>query len=296
MAPRTPPQEQLSPADALRWYAAAGVDECTGEEPLNRYAEAEAAAAARATAPEAPAPARQTPEPPARPPAAAGGTGASPAAGPPRPHVAGAAQEAVHAAYERAAVAGTLEALREAVAGFDGCALKKTATNLVFADGAVDARIIMIGEAPGADEDRQGLPFVGVSGQLLDRMLGSVGLDRSQVIISNTVFWRPPGNRSPSTAEVAACQPFVERLIELVDPAVVVALGGAAAKSLLGRNEAVGRLRGRWFSFTTPAMSHPVAATAMFHPAYLLRSPAQKRQAWQDMLGLRDKMRELTAG
>jgi DNA polymerase len=192
-----------------------------------------------------------------------------------------------------ASAAASVEELRAALTAFDGCPLKKTAMNLVFTAGNPKARILMIGEAPGADEDRQGLPFVGVSGQLLDRMLASIGLDREQVLISNTVFWRPPGNRSPTTAEVAACQPFVERLIELVDPQVVVALGGAAAKSLLGRTEGIGRLRGRWFSFTTPGMSHPVPATAMFHPAYLLRSPAQKRQAWHDLLSLKQKLAEI---
>ena len=248
------------------WYLEAGVDECIGEVPRDCYGESRAAPA-RPRQPPAPRPATK------------------PAAPPP--------DAALGAAYAIAAAADSVPALAAAVAAFDGCPLKKTATNLVFADGSPQARVMLIGEAPGADEDRQGIPFVGVSGQLLDRMLASIGLDRTAVIIANTVFWRPPGNRDPTTAEVAACQPFVERLIELVDPDVLVALGGAAAKSLLGRAEPVGRLRGRWFTFTTPAMSHPIEATAMYHPAYLLRSPAQKRQSWHDLLALKAKLDSL---
>ncbi len=241
------------PREVLRWYLEAGVDESIGEEPVDRYA--------------------APPPPPPAPPA-----------------VVEDADGLVRTAYALAAAATSIEGLRQAVAAFDGCALKKTATNLVFADGAADARIVFIGEAPGAEEDRQGVPFVGPSGQLLDRMLASIGLDRTQVLISNTVFWRPPGNRTPATTEVAACLPFVERLIELVDPDILVALGGAAAKTLLARSEGVGRLRGRWFSYSTPRLPRPVPATAIFHPAYLLRSPAQKRAAWRDLLELKKKL------
>ena len=194
-------------------------------------------------------------------------------------------------AYSLAAAATTVDALHQALAVFDGCALSKTATNLVLHDGSPKARIVMIGEAPGAEEDRRGLPFVGPSGQLLDRMLASVGLDRTQVLISNTVFWRPPGNRNPTTSEIAACLPFVERLIELVDPEILVALGGAAAKSLLARTEGIGKLRGNWFPYATPGMPRPVQATATFHPAYLLRTPAHKREAWHDLLEIRKKLR-----
>ncbi len=121
-------------------------------------------------------------------------------------------------------------------------------------------------------------------------MLASIGLDRTSVFISNTVYWRPPGNRSPTTAEIALCMPFVERLIELVDPDVVVAMGGPAAKSLLAQSEGIGKLRGRWFTFSTPRMARPIAATAIFHPAYLLRTPLQKRAAWQDLLEIKKKL------
>lgn len=197
-------------------------------------------------------------------------------------------------AHALAAAATTIEELRAALNRFEGCALKRTATNLVFADGNPQARVMVIGEAPGADEDRQGLPFVGVSGQLLDRMLGAIGLERkSNVYVSNVLFWRPPGNRSPSPAEIAACLPFVERHIELVDPAILVLVGGIAAKTLLARQEGIMKLRGRWFGYETPRMSHPIPTIATFHPAYLLRSPGQKREAWRDMIEIQHKINEL---
>ena len=199
---------------------------------------------------------------------------------------------AVKTAVDLAAGAQTLDDLRAALEQFDGCALKKTATNLVFVDGNPDAEVLFIGEGPGAEEDRQGLPFVGPSGRLLDKMLASIGLERSDVLISNTVFWRPPGNRTPTPQETATCMPFVERLIELTDPRVLVPLGGPAAKSLLGQTQGIGRLRGNWFSFETPRMSHPVPATPMFHPAYLLRTPMQKRAAWNDLRLIRRKLRK----
>jgi DNA polymerase len=152
---------------------------------------------------------------------------------------------------------------------------------------------MFIGEAPGADEDRQGLPFVGVSGQLLDRMLKAIGLDRkTNAYISNVLFWRPPGNRSPTPAEISACLPFVERHIELLDPAVLVLVGGIAAKTMLARQEGIMRLRGRWFTYQTPRMSRPIPVIATYHPAYLLRSPGQKREAWRDMLEIKAKILE----
>ena len=153
--------------------------------------------------------------------------------------------------------------------------------------------MVFIGEAPGAEEDRQGLPFVGPSGKLLDRMLLSIGVDPSEVFISNTVFWRPPGNRNPTTAEIATCMPFVERIIELIAPDILVAVGGPAAGALLGRSDGIGRVRGRWFNYATAGLSRPVHATALFHPAYLLRSPDQKRLAWRDMLGIQKKLESL---
>ncbi len=151
----------------------------------------------------------------------------------------------------------------------------------------------MIGEAPGAEEDRRGLPFVGPSGRLLDRMLASIDLDRGKVLISNIIYWRPPGNRNPSTSEVAMCMPFVERLVELVDPDMLIALGGPSASALFGQKTGIGKLRGRWLSYQTPRLSRPIPARALFHPAYLLRSPAQKRLAWRDLLAIREKIQSL---
>lgn len=276
------PTDLSSLRAALQWQAEAGIDECIGEAPVDRFARSASVAAAVAT-PAAP-PARQAPPP--RPAAAAVAPG---------PGSGGASERAVLNATHAAAACHTLDELRAAVAAFEDCGLKKTATNLVFADGNPEARLMFVGEAPGADEDRQGLPFVGVSGQLLDRMLASIGLDRhgagdASFYITNIVFWRPPGNRNPTTNEIAACLPFVERHIELVDPDVLVCLGGPSAKTLLGRAEGITRLRGHWHTYETPRMARPVDAMAIFHPAYLLRSPAHKREAWRDLLEIRDRL------
>jgi len=275
---------------ALRWLAEMGADETIGERPVDRFAApaslgSSAPAALRrrgaATSPAAPppieAPRRSAPAPPSR---------AGPAAGAPR-------AEAEQSARELAANARTLAELESALAGFDGCALKATATRLVFADGNPKARIMFVGEAPGADEDRQGKPFVGVSGQLLDRMLSWIALDRATVYISNILPWRPPGNRAPTPGEIAICLPFIERHIELVDPAILVLLGGTAAKTLLGTAEGINRLRGRWVDYSSQGLPRPLPALATFHPAYLLRQPAQKRQAWRDFLTVKDKLKSV---
>lgn len=201
-------------------------------------------------------------------------------------------QSPLTTAVSLAAIANSLDDLKRCLATFDACPLHRTATNLVFGDGNPHGEVVFIGEAPGAEEDRIGRPFVGPSGRLLDHMLASIGLDRTRVFISNTVFWRPPGNRSPTHGETAMCLPFVERIIELVDPRVLVALGGPAANALLGQKESIGRLRGRWFTFETPRMSRPVPTTALFHPAYLLRSPAQKRLAWRDLLSIKARLHD----
>jgi uracil-DNA glycosylase family 4 len=245
----------------LEWHLAAGVDETIAQTPVDRFADLPEPICV--TEPAVSVPTAQS------------------------DHAVEALQmtgdQSVRSAVEQAAAAKSLEALRAVLEAFDGCALKKTATHLVFTDGDTRASLMFIGEAPGAEEDRRGLPFVGPSGQLLDRMLASIGIDRAEALISNTVFWRPPGNRTPTPQETAICLPFVERMIELVNPDVVVALGGPAAKSLLGETQGVGRLRGRWFSYQSAALSHPIDATAMYHPAYLLKTPAQKRVAWQDL-------------
>jgi uracil-DNA glycosylase family 4 len=210
------------------------------------------------------------------------------------------AETALGAARAVAVAAPTLADLRAAVEAFDGCALKETATHTVFADGAEHASAMFIGEAPGADEDRIGRPFVGVSGQLLDRMIAAIGLSRLiNAYITNILFWRPPGNREPSSEEIALCLPFVMRHIELVRPKVLVFLGGPSAKTLLGRAEGITRLRGKWQEFRTQGMLErgepPIAAMAMFHPAYLLRTPGAKREAWRDLMALKARLAEAGA-
>jgi uracil-DNA glycosylase len=269
-------KEAISPKAILSWYLDSGVDETIGEEPQNRFGE-------KPTAPskiEATAPPEKE------------GSTHVPGAGVPSVN----GDAAVQSAYTLAKEANTVDELRTALETFDGCPLKKTATNLVFGDGSPEARVVLIGEGPGAEEDRQGVPFVGPSGKLLDQMLASISIERSDVYIANTVFWRPPGNRSPTTQEIATCMPFVERLIEIIDPEVLVAVGGPAAVSLLGETQGVGRLRGKWFSYSTARLSAPIHSTALFHPAYLLRTPARKREAWRDMLAIKKRLGSSSSG
>jgi DNA polymerase len=190
-------------------------------------------------------------------------------------------------AYKLAEQAKTLDELKAAVESFDGCALKQTAMHTVFADGNPKAEIMLVGEAPGADEDRQGLPFVGLSGQLLNRMFAAIGYDRTSLYISNIIPWRPPGNRQPTTEETTLCLPFIERHIALVNPKVVVFVGGVATKTLLNSKEGITRLRGKWLPYSNPYLKEPIKGYAIYHPAYLLRSPGQKRYAWMDLLKLK---------
>jgi len=250
----------------LRWQIDAGADEAIGEVPVNRFA----APAPAPAAPHMPAP---TAPPKAR-----------PAVGPLEPTA-----RSVAGARALAAAAGNLDALRAALETFDGCALKHTATNLVFGDGNPRAKLMLVGEAPGADEDRLGVPFVGVSGRLLDRMLAAIGFDRRSAYITNLLPWRPPGNRAPTNTEIEACLPFTERHIELVDPAILVFVGGVAAKTLLGRNEGITRLRGQWTDYGSAHLPRPIPSVAIFHPAYLLRSPGQKALAWRDLLAIKGR-------
>ncbi|HYL32222.1 MAG TPA: uracil-DNA glycosylase [Stellaceae bacterium] len=193
-------------------------------------------------------------------------------------------------AKELADAAKDLAALRAAVESFDGCSLRRTATHTVFADGNPDAPLMLIGEAPGADEDRIGLPFVGRSGQLLDRMLATIGVRRTEnAYITNVLFWRPPGNRKPTPEETAICLPFVWRHIALKRPKVVVLCGGTATATLLNRNDGITRLRGRWFDLIVPDLG-PVPALATYHPSFLLRAPAHKSESWRDFLVIQSKM------
>ena len=268
----------------LDWYVLAGVDQAMDDAPRNRYREAAAATAAPAAVARAPVP--EAPPPSAPAPAAAAPQEPAP---PPAPLLS--PGDATWSAHEIAAACTTLDQLVAAVRAFDGCALKRTATNTVIGDGNPAARLMIVGEAPGAEEDRQGLPFVGPAGRLLDRMLASIGLDRSAVYITNMLPWRPPGNRSPTAEELAICQPFLERQIELIAPRILVLVGGIAAKALLGRREGITRLRGQWFPFSTPRLEGTIEATATFHPAYLLRTPSAKREVWRDLLAIEDRMK-----
>ena len=193
----------------------------------------------------------------------------------------------VASARRTALACNDLTALAAALADFEGCALKKTATRLCFADGNPASRLVLIGEAPGAEEDRQGKPFVGVSGRLLDRMLATIGLTRAEFWITNCLFWRPPGNRTPSPQEVAICQPFLERALEFIQPEIVLFVGGIAARSLLNRDEGVTRLRGKFRTWQPEWSQVPIETLVTFHPAYLLRNPAQKKLVWRDLLQLR---------
>jgi uracil-DNA glycosylase len=191
---------------------------------------------------------------------------------------------AAMAAREAARTAATLEELRIILEKFDGCGLKNSASNLCFADGTPGSRLMFIGEAPGAEEDKQGLPFVGRSGQLLDRMLKAIGLARSDVYIANIVPWRPPGNRTPTPAETQICLPFIQRQIELSNPDVLVTIGQPSTSALLG-TQGIMKNRGRWFPYNTG--TREIRAMPMLHPAYLLRSPIGKRLAWRDLLAIK---------
>ena len=242
---------QTAEAALLAWYEAMGVDEAIGEVTVDYFA---------VPAPELPQARFVTPARPAQ----------------PRPSSA------------RPSEAATLAELEALIAAFEGCALKRTAKSLCFARGSSEARLMLIGEAPGRDEDLQGKPFVGRAGRLLDLMLTAIGLSESEVYITNTVYWRPPGNRTPTPEEVEACAPFLARQIELLAPKILVLLGGAAAKNILGVTEGIMRLRGKWLSY--PCVVGPITTLATLHPAYLLRNPEAKRYAWRDLLMVKEAL------
>jgi DNA polymerase len=263
-------------AALLRWYADMGVDIAVVDVPHDRFAESRAGVSAQAG----------ERSPPAAPPAtieAGRRVMAEPATALPA--------AAIGAARDQAAAAQNLGDLREKLSRFEGCGLKATATRLVFGDGNPSAEIMFIGEAPGADEDREGVPFVGRAGQLLDKMLAAIGLDRGKVYIANVVPWRPPGNRTPTPLETAACLPFTRHQIALVDPKILVCLGAASAQTLLGGKEGIMRMRGRWFAYAVGGKE--IRALATLHPAYLLRQPAQKKLAWQDLRMLGQEINRL---
>lgn len=257
------PERALSAHELLAFYLECGVDCALGDEPVNRLSDEPE---------QAPAPARVAPvadllkPPPPRP---------VPAEAAPPPDI------AIAAAREAARTAPDLAALRALVESFEGCALKTTATRLVFADGNPQARVMFVGEAPGRDEDIEGLPFVGRSGKLLDLMIAAIGLSRETAYIANVIPWRPPGNRDPSPQETQICLPFIKRQIELVNPDVLVCLGKPSSQAILNLTDGIMKTRGKWRDYDLGTRT--IKAMATFHPAYLLRSPAYKRHAWQDL-------------
>ncbi|HEX3756624.1 MAG TPA: uracil-DNA glycosylase [Rhizomicrobium sp.] len=241
------------PLSTLNWLVEAGADEAIGDAPVDRFAQ------------KAPVPPSRVPQ--ARPAAQAGPSSPSP--------------DAIGAAMEMAGRAMTLEELRAAMEAFDGCALKRSATNTVFADG-IPGYVMFIGEAPGRDEDRIGKPFVGRAGQLLDKMMASIGLDRrTNAYITNVINWRPPDNRDPSPEEAAQCLPFLRRHIELASPKLIILLGAVAARHVTGVTDGIMKLRGRWLDYRVGERLVPVMP--ILHPAYLLRQPAHKKLAWRDL-------------
>ncbi len=269
----------------LRWHIDAGADEAIGDSPTDHFKAASApvrtqqravttgGVQAAAAPPSSEAPRRRASVPLSlESPAAAEGS-----------------------ADQLANAASTLAELRDAMQQFEGCSLKHTAMNLVFGDGNPDADVMFIGEAPGADEDREGLPFVGVSGRLLDRMIAAIGMDRTSAYITNILPWRPPGNRKPTTNEVTICLPFIRRHIELMAPRVLVLVGGTSASALLGRSEGITRLRGRWLVYRSDDAGggFEIPCMPIYHPAYLLRQSALKRDAWRDILAIQERLQSM---
>ena len=255
---------------ALGWLVEAGADEAVRDTPVDRFAPVPGTAGSARTG-ATPAPLR----PPERQPTAA----ALPAS------------DAIGSAIEIAARCQTLSELKAALESFDGCALKSSATHTVFADGTPEHGIMCIGEAPGRDEDRIGLPFVGRAGKLLDRMLAAIGLDRTKVYIVNVLPWRPPDNRNPEPTEVAKCIPFLRRHIELAQPKILILLGAVAMRHVVGHAEGIMRLRGNWLEYHVGGHMIPVMPT--LHPAYLLRRPVDKRLAWRDLQAIASRIETL---
>src|SRR3954468_164490 len=261
--PAMTPESAPTVQQLLDFYLEAGVDCALVEAPVNRLADPDII---------------PKPGEAARPAAAV----TAPASGVvARVDAAPAPEAALLSAREAAWTAPTLEVLRDLLEKFEGCALKSTATRLVFADGNPRARIMFVGEAPGREEDLEGLPFVGRSGKLLDRMMTAIGLDRGGAYIANVIPWRPPGNRTPTPQETQICLPFIQRQIELVDPDVLVTLGNPSTQTLLQTRDGIMKTRGRWVDYDTG--TRKIRALSTFHPAYLLRSPSYKRLSWQDM-------------
>jgi uracil-DNA glycosylase family 4 len=251
--------------DALKWCVEMGADEAIDETPVNRYESAKLKEKPKAATVEMPKPQRKIESP----------------------------SSAAQGTRVMAENCKTLAELEEVVRNFDGLSITKTATNTVFSDGNPNSEIMMIGEAPGAEEDAQGIPFCGASGKMLDQMFSYIGLTREKnFYITNTLFWRPPGNRRPTPEELAICLPFVEKHIALINPKLIILVGGTAVTALLDDKNGITKMRGKFFDYNNPYLSHPIKTTAVFHPSYLLRSPGQKKLAWQDALVIRKYIRE----
>ncbi|HLH88011.1 MAG TPA: uracil-DNA glycosylase family protein [Xanthobacteraceae bacterium] len=291
------PDQAKAARELLAFYLEAGADAFLGEEPINRLAEPEPEPrrsparpmvrdAGERPAPHHEAPRYEAPRPrqqtPARREEAAEGARLEGRAAPATPAT---PEAAIMDARTQARAATSLEELRGILEKFEGCELRRHAKQLVFADGNPQARLMFVGEAPGRDEDLEGLPFVGRSGKLLDLMIKAIGLDRTGVYIANIIPWRPPGNRTPTPQESQICLPFIQRQIELVDPDVLVCLGGPSSQTLLGYTDGIMRTRGRWLAYDTG--TREIRATATLHPAYLLRQPLHKRLAWRDFLAIK---------
>lgn len=269
----------------LDWHDALGVDLGIGDAACNWFdgaAERKPSLQDQARATSSVPPADLKPKAVARPDTPAPRAPVPPPAATPAP------DEAALAAREAAASAPDLAALEAALAAFDGCGLKATAKSLCFARGAADARLMVVGEAPGRDEDLAGRPFVGPAGQLLDKMLAAIGLGEAETHITNIVYWRPPGNRNPTPQETLVCRPFLERQIALVKPEVLMILGRPAANTLLDNTQSIMKQRGTWKTLEVGGVS--VAAIPTLHPAYLLRTPLAKKLAWRDLLAVRAKL------
>ncbi len=298
------PNDQVL-ANLLAWYREMGVDEVLAEDPIDwlargdqapgyssqitRIPDARQADISHGHREPIPGPAEENTSNRrisayATPPTANGQARAPQQPAPPTPDT------VIADAVARANAAPDLQSLGQALAGFDGCGLKATAKNACFYRGAECAVVMVIGEAPGRDEDLAGIPFVGRAGQLLDKMLASIGLDETSVHITNTVYWRPPGNRTPTPQEIMICRPFLERQVALVQPSLLLLLGGAAAKSVFDTTDGIMRLRGKWRDVTLGDVT--MATIATLHPAYLLRTPAAKRQAWHDLTELKQKLKK----
>jgi len=273
----------LDPLSALAWLVDAGADEAIGNEPVNRLTAKQSVKPTDFLQPVKPAATSTEPRAPRPMPTVA-----------PRPKAPASAiaGDAIGAAQDVAGRATTLAELKAAMEAFDGCTLKKNATNTVFADGVPNHRIMVIGEAPGRDEDKIGKPFVGRAGQLLDKMLAAIQLDRTKnAYITNVINWRPPDNRDPTPEEAAVCLPFLRRHIDLVDPGIIILLGAVAAKHVMGKTDGIMRLRGKWLDYNVNGRMVPVMPT--LHPAYLLRRAADKKLAWHDLQMIRDKISSL---